>query len=313
MPYFIGIDGGGSSLRVVIVNHDLHPLAEASGTTANPNIIGHDTAKQHIQTHILQTLTQANLNPTDISAIGIGIAGASNEHSERWLRETIEPLFTQAHIIPSSDFEIALVGALAQRHGILILAGTGSTFFGRNPFGDSLRIGGWGYLLGDEGSGYWIGLQVLKRIIQDFDGNYASHIHVEQNQLNKDILDALGLSSAREIVAWLYRDKQPAVKAIAGLAQIVIQEAERDNWSAINVVQSAAIQLVNSANILKYRLDYATADIAFAGGLLSNDNYLSREVTKRLHLAQAPSAKYPPVIGAALLAKMEWEIFNSGN
>ena len=67
-----------------------------------------------------------------------------------------------AQIALSSDVEIALVGALGQRLGIVVLAGTGSAAYGVNRAGDALLVGGWGYLLGDEGSGYWIGAEALR-------------------------------------------------------------------------------------------------------------------------------------------------------
>ena len=127
---FMGIDGGGSKLRVAIVDANLDQLSSLTAGAVNPSIVGRGAAQQCIQEGILQAVRLAKIRRGDIAAVGIGIAGASNLHSEDWLRETVKPALPSAHIAPSSDLEIALVGALGQRHGLLLLAGTGSAAFG---------------------------------------------------------------------------------------------------------------------------------------------------------------------------------------
>src|SRR6185295_15071152 len=106
----------------------------------------------------------------DLSGAGVGIAGASVIHSEDWLREVFSTIMPGVPFVPSSDLEIALVGALGERRGVLVLAGTGSAGFGINLAGQSLQVGGWGYLLGDEGSSYWIGMQALQMLTRLADG-----------------------------------------------------------------------------------------------------------------------------------------------
>ena len=138
--YFMGIDGGASNLRITITDDTLTPITTYHDTTANPNVIGHDKASAHIQASIQRTLAQANLTSDDITAVGIGIAGASKFHSYEWLIQTISPALPHTFLVPSSDLEIALVGALGQRHGILVLAGTGSALFGCAPDGQTLQI-----------------------------------------------------------------------------------------------------------------------------------------------------------------------------
>jgi|GEM_PF-168297 len=309
--YFMGIDGGGSTLRVVITDDELTRIANHQGTTANPNLIGHDVATQHIRDAVHITLQQANLLHDDISAVAIGIAGASNLHSEVWLKSVITPILPNSLLVPSSDLEIALVGALNQRHGVLVLSGTGSAIFGISLDGTVLQIGGWGYLLGDEGSGYWIGLQALKRIIQDDEEYYDEFVHFENSSLNRLILDHLKLSKPNDLIHWLYRTDDPPVTRVASVTRLIVEEAGNGNWDAINLLQSAAIQLAGKVDLMKRRLGYADAPIAFAGGLLENDNRLSQELTERLGLAFRPIAKYPPVMGGALLAQLEWTSHNN--
>ena len=305
-PLFIGIDGGGTKLRIAIVNTNLDELSSLTAGSANPNIIGNDAARAKVQGGILEILRRAGHQQKNITAVGIGIAGASNLHSEQWLVETVNPVLPQTFLVPSSDLEIALVGALARRRGILLLAGTGSAVYGVAPDGERLQIGGWGYLLGDEGSSYWIGSQLLRHVIREFD----SGVDRCMTDLSRACLDELGLAEPRELVAWVYRSEQVPVSRIAGLASSVLEYAEDGDASARDIVRSAAIQLVRQVEIMQRRLEYERAPIAFAGGLLDNANRLSEEVAHRLSLAKRPVAIYPPVMGAALLAKLEWSAAN---
>ena len=301
-PPFVGIDGGGSKLRIAITDADLRPLASIESGPANPGVIGHDKARALIRHEIAGALRQARLQPRDIAAAAIGIAGASNLHSEDWLLETVTPALPDALIVPSSDLEIALVGSLGQRQGILLLAGTGSAIYGVAPGGQRLQIGGWGYLLGDEGSGYWIGSQLLRHIVARHDQGASSR----DDALTRACLDVLGLTEPRELIAWLYRSREPPATRTASLAELVLKAvADGSKWAA-TCVESAAGHLTRQVDRMRSRLDYENAPVAFAGGLLDNDNALSQRVTQRLGLPGRPIARHSPVIGAALLATMGW-------
>ncbi len=301
-PLFLGVDGGGSTLRVAIVDHVLVSRSTARESTVNPNLIGHEAAQALIRRSVGQALARANLRPAAISAAAIGVAGASNTHSRDWLLQTLEPALPDSLLIASSDLEIALVGALAQRCGILLLAGTGSAVYGISPRGQRLQIGGWGYLLGDDGSSYWIGRQLLRRLIAVYDAGAP----VERDSLSRCCLDALGVKQPRELIAWLYRaDEAPAAR-IAGRAKVVIAAASAGDQAAKTILEAAAKLLAAQVRVMRERLDFADAPIAFAGGLLDHDNCLSNLVSTQLGLVERPVGKYPPVMGAALLAKMEW-------
>ena len=301
-PLFLGIDGGGSTLRIAVVDSQLAPLFTLTESSANPNLIGPDTARGLIRRGIGEALSRADLQPSDIRAAGIGVAGASSAHSREWLLQTVAPALPDSLLIPSSDLEIALVGALAQRCGILLLSGTGSAVYGVSPSGKRLQIGGWGYLLGDEGSSYWIGRQLLRHLISHYDAGPPA----APDALSSLCLRSLGMRQPRELIAWLYRaDRAPAAR-IASLARIALDAAIDGNRPAIQILEEAAALLVAQVALMRSRLDYNDAPIAFAGGLLDNHNTLSQLAATQLGLLERPLARHPPVIGAALLAKMEW-------
>lgn len=297
MPYWMGIDGGGSNLRVVITNSDLEILVQSQTETANPSIIGHSLAAQRIQLAISETLAKAGLSTSQIKGVGIGIAGAAATHSAVWLREIVAAVLPDSQIVPSSDFEIALVGAHGERHGVLLLAGTGSVAYGINGVGQSAQAGGWGYLLGDEGGGYWMGMSALKQIVRAADGRESL-----SPDLTAAVLGALGLKIPSDLLAFLYHMEKPPLRQIAALAPLIMDYAGEP--SIARILDAAAAELVQLCHAVVKRLNLESPRIAFAGGLLENENPLSRRVCDRLSLPQHPIARYSPVLGAALLARL---------
>lgn len=301
-PLFMGIDGGGSTLRIAIVNDKLHELSSLQAGAVNPSIVGHEKARARIQGGVGAVLGEASMQAERISAVGIGIAGASNLHAEHWLLDTLKPCLPTSHYVPSSDLEIALVGALAKRHGILLLAGTGSGAYASKPGEIRLQVGGWGYLLGDEGGSFWIGRELLRQAMREYDFGWDANA----DALSRACLDELGLTQAKNLVAWVYQSDTAPVARIGRLAPLVLARAAEGDEQAMRILRRASEYLADHVQTLRQRLEYAEAPIAFAGGLLDNDNWLSNEVARRLALAKRPVATNQPVIGAALLAKMEW-------
>jgi hypothetical protein len=149
MTLVLGIDGGGSNLRVVLADDRLHIQQQGQGGSANPNVVGREASGQAIRTVISEILAAAQLSVDQIAGVGIGIAGASQPDFRDWLQQVLADVMPGAPLAISSDFEIALVGAHSKRLGVLVLAGTGSLAYGVNSKGDSALVGGWGYLLGE--------------------------------------------------------------------------------------------------------------------------------------------------------------------
>lgn len=296
----MGIDGGGSNLRVVITDKNLHSLVEAYRGSVNPSLVGRTTSAQLIQDAVSEALSACGSD--EIASVGIGVAGASKSVSEQWLRDVLHPILPNTVVVPASDNEIALVGANGKREGILLLAGTGSVGYGVNPSGEELQVGGWGYIFGDEGSGYWLGMQTLKLVAEAIDTNQFNSLLVQK------FLDAYGIRQFGAMINWLYHnDKGVPVARVAKLAPLVLEAANRGDEHAINIIEIGSDALVKLAQILKTRLDMPYPDYAFAGGLLTSENVLSQGLVEKLGLDDYPQALYPPMIGAALLAKIRFE------
>ena len=293
MTYVIGIDGGGSGVRVVVTTPDLTVLGSAEGASANPNSAGREAAAQAIQQTIHAALASANLTAGDVSAVATGIAGTVTLRD--WVRQTVSVVLPDAAIHVATDFEIALVGANGERRGILILSGTGSVAFGVNAAGESLQVGGWGYLLGDEGSGYLLGLQALQAIVRAADGRG------QPTRLTDAILQALNLSEPSDLIQWIYSTTR--TRDVARLAPLVLAAA--DDPAAQAIITECVRELALMAHTVAHRLQIEHPAYAFAGGLLSKANPVSKGLCAALGIPVLPVPKYPPVIGAALLALSE--------
>jgi N-acetylglucosamine kinase-like BadF-type ATPase len=294
--YVMGIDGGGSAIRVVITTPDLTVCGQSDGPTANPGVVGFDTATRTIQDAMRAAFAAADLSPDQIAAVGIGIAGAAAHHSADWLREVVAAVTPRAAIVPSADFEIALVGAVGRHEGVLVLAGTGSLAYGVNAEGRSALVGGWGYLLDDAGSGYWVGIRALAAVARAADGR-GPH-----TSLTAILLEALDLAKPLDLVPWLYLSETARTRTIAQLAPLVLDQATDGDLVARVIVTGAAAELATAAHTVMRRLDMPAPDFAFAGGLLSGTNLLSESLCTALGLETMPVPHHPPVIGAALLA-----------
>lgn len=297
MSRYLGIDGGGTSLRVALVDAELRVLAEAHGETVNPSVVGHAVAAERVQTAIRAALEAAGLIARDVAAVGAGIAGAAREHSADWLRATLGAALPDVPQALASDVEIALVGAHGARLGILVLSGTGSCAYGVNAAGESLLVGGWGYLIGDEGSGYWIGRQALKCVAQIADQRRQDET---SRAFKAQVLDFLEIRTPRQMIQWVYREGAP-VPRVATLAPLLLALAQEGNAHAQRIVTQGALRLVDHVQQLRDQL-HIDGPIAFAGGLLDKSGYYRQMLADYLQI-DVPTTRYPPVIGAALLAQ----------
>ncbi|MCC6615515.1 MAG: hypothetical protein IT320_18725 [Anaerolineae bacterium] len=306
--YYIGIDGGGSNLRVAVVDENMHVVAQAMRGTANPSAIGREASAALIQEAIREAVAAAppaqdgtGDEKLSIVGVGIGIAGASSAYAEAWLRDVIHEALPGVFVAPSMDNEIALVGAHGARRGVLVLAGTGSVAYAVNDAGETAQAGGWGYLLGDEGGGYWLTMEALRALIRWADG-----MQPEADALSRRVMRRLGFHSSLDLIPWLYR-QPPPTREVAQHAGLVLDAADEGDLAALEIVGRGADALAALVAAVSGRLGMEQPAIGFAGGLLSSDNPLSRALCARLKLDAIPQALYSPVVGAALLARLSAE------
>ncbi|MBN1287082.1 MAG: hypothetical protein JXB47_16900 [Anaerolineae bacterium] len=285
----MGIDGGGSTVRALITDpgHVIYSQAQDAGV--NPLVVGVQPAAQRVQAVIRRALDEAGLKPADIAVVGIAIPGGL----PAWTADTVHAVLPGARVLIIGDAEIALVGARGARRGVVILAGTGSVACAIDDAGARFTAGGRGYRLGDEGSGYWLGKEAIRRSLRAIDGTGPPTC------LTEAVFAAAHAASASDLVQWAYH-VDPA--AIARLAPLTLEAAAAGDAVAHTIVEEGARELALTCRAVMERAHMGREHIAFAGGLLTTPNPLSRRLCELLGLQTIPMPRHPPVMGAALLA-----------
>ncbi|MDB5071889.1 MAG: hypothetical protein JWM87_3000 [Candidatus Eremiobacteraeota bacterium] len=291
----VGVDAGGTS-TVAAMSKDGECVRESRRPGANATTLGIDDAADIIISAIRDVL-----DGDDADAIYVGAAGAGRARIADALRELIAIAFRGVRVVVGDDVAIAFRAAVPDGDGAVLIAGTGSTAYAEH--GErSQRVGGLGYLAGDEGSAFWIGMQAVKLYGRVLDGRASRD---ETTDLVARALDAP--DRARYLEA-LY-DSQVKPSKIAALAPSILAFAGKGNRASTKIVQQAAVELgdvVKSALRAVELLD-ASPRIALAGGLFAENSLLTFLLETRLNgdIAGAAIVKGgdEPVRGALRLAE----------
>lgn len=282
----IGVEGGGTRTRVVFVAWDGTRLACRDGGPGLVDPREPAASAARVLTLVRDAASEADLT-LPAAALCAGLAGASTDAIRKQIASALESGAIAERVEVVADGLIALEGALAGQPGILLVSGTGSVAYGRDPAGRIERAGGRGLVVGDEGSGYAIAIAGLRACLRAHDGRMPS------TRLLGTILTELGLDHPDEISGWAGRaDKS----AIAALAPQVMEAAAAGDPVASAILNDAADELALHVYALIRRLgpwsDPVT--VVFYGGALAERD-LARRVEERLETATAEVVVRKPV------------------
>ncbi|WP_375492633.1 N-acetylglucosamine kinase [uncultured Nostoc sp.] len=253
MSYVLGIDGGGSKTVCVLMDNSCQVLGRGEAGPSNYQIIGIEATLQSIQSAIHNAVEAAIItNIVNIDAICLGLAGVGRAADIEVVKGLVDELQNKkslpiswvlkpANIVICNDALIALVGGIGQPVGIVVAAGTGSIVFGRNHQGHTKRVGGWGYILGDEGSAYKIAIAGMNAALKSYDGREIS------TSLLEDFKQHLDLKSIEDLIEVIYRQKW-GVKQIAALAPVVDFAAASGDIVANIIIDDAVKELVKATS-----------------------------------------------------------------
>jgi N-acetylglucosamine kinase-like BadF-type ATPase len=304
--YVIGIDGGGTKTTSVLCALDGAILAEAQGAPTNFQIIGIERTSQTILDLIDMCCHSVGCSISQIGAVVAGLAGAGRSGDQQNVYNGIMDLAHARNLsinslVVESDARIALEGAFSGKPGIIVIAGTGSIVYGKDEHGKTFRAGGWGRLIGDEGSGYAIGQQAFRAVARSLDDKST------KTKLTKLFEDKFGLNTQEAIIHSLYRENFD----IASVAPIVIEAASRSDKAAKKILYNAASELVEVVEVILKKMNVSVKNpskrkMALIGGLLTEEQYYSRKVSSVIRKNMLPvsicSAESSPVVGAAVMA-----------
>jgi len=232
--YVIGIDGGGTGSKGIVADLLGNVLLRLKG--GEMNYVGGE--KEIVDRNITALFHDAlaGRSVEDCAAICVGCAGVSNINARNNIEAIIKRLGFTCPLKITTDSHTAHAGALSAKEGIVVIAGTGAICLGRKKNDENIRVGGWGYLIDDEGSAYYIGHHILRAVVRAYDGRG------ENTVLSKLVFDKLGISKIEELIAWLYDDNRTK-RDLAALAMLVEDAAKVRDEVAAQIEREAAKEL----------------------------------------------------------------------
>src|SRR5881227_3767003 len=154
MKYFLGVDGGASKTAALVIDESGKSLGSGVAGPSNHLRVGIENAARNIERAVNKALVAADVASREIHWAYCGIAGADHPAHRQEVVDSLSIFFPRGNFTVDNDARIALTGAIGFGGGVVVIAGTGSVAYGRNAEGAEARAGGWGPIIGDEGSGY---------------------------------------------------------------------------------------------------------------------------------------------------------------
>ncbi|WP_411345003.1 ROK family protein [Paenibacillus sp. WLX1005] len=313
MQFVLGVDSGGTRTEVMAWQTDGQLIGSMHGAAGNPKSALYGNEADAVMDTIFRLLTAYDLEQHHCIGIGAGIAGvytaeecerAAAAIRSRWYEhhESIARLHRDAAVFPIqviNDAEIALLASNRTRHGIIAIAGTGSIVLGIMPSGERVRIGGWGHILGDQGSGYAIGLRCLQTVMLSYDGILPS------TRLTAEVLAHYGAdvpSQLRDMVYSIEIGKQH----IAAVAHCCLHSAEQGDPLAQQIVTDAAHDMARFIMTLyKQHKQLQQSAVTVSGSMFTRSDWYRNTCLQYLHSEYPDMQVVPlhqsPCYGAALL------------
>jgi N-acetylglucosamine kinase-like BadF-type ATPase len=292
----LGIDAGGTKTVCHLVDEQARTIVETRGPGANLQASGELEVEKALHQVIAQALAESGASP---AAICLGMAGVDRPRDADVVRGILLRIGQRAQPFVVNDALIALEAGVPGGAGVVVVAGTGSIAYGRDARGRAARAGGWGYVLGDEGSGYWLGRQALRAVVRAADGRGRA------TALTPRVLAHYQVDRAQDLVWEVYRGGMKPT-AIAALAAEVGAAAAEGDGLAMQIIDAAGAELAGAAVSVARRLSLDRCPVILAGGVLRGvaplRARLVADLGKVLPNAEVRVLHVEPAEGAARLA-----------
>src|SRR5438128_3302381 len=299
--HVLGIDAGGTKTVCLLANEHVEVLSAGRSTAVNLHTSGELEVEK-----VLHEVMESAIGDREIvpAAICLGIAGVDRDDEARTVRAIMRRIGHKARVLVVNDALIALAAGVGDAPGIVIIAGTGSIVYGRNARDEAARAGGWGHIIGDEGSGYWIGREALAAVMRAVDGRGPA------TRLTDDVLAHFDIADTSRLPRIVY-DREVPRMSVAALGPIVQRASDLGDAVATRILERAADELVLAARSVATRLEMRGDAFTFvlAGGIFPVVPWLGYEVARRL-MEVAPRSQVrlleqEPAVGAVCLALAE--------
>ena len=277
MIHVLGIDAGGTKTVCQLADERGTLLAEARGAGANLQASGELHVEKVLHDVMEEALGSRGLLP---AAICLGIAGVDRPEDSLIVAGIMRRIGAHARTLVVNDALVALEAGAPGSPGVVIISGTGSIAYGRNERNEGARAGGWGHILGDEGSGFWIGRAALRAVLREADRRGP------RTALTPILLRHFGVSEAQSLIHEVYQNNVRAA-AIGSLARAVQAAFNDGDETAQHILRAAADELEAFGLSVARRLDLGEAPFPFilGGGIFRAVPWLRDEMLRRLPLA----------------------------
>jgi len=254
--FVLGLDAGGSKTVCQVADASGAVLNEVRGPGANLTSLGESGVESVLRELIRNALDGLS---GETGAVCLGMAGADQPRESGVVRGVLANIAPGAKTVVVNDALIALEAGAPGAPGIVVASGTGSIAYGRDANGRAARAGGWGYLLADEGSGFWIGRDALRGVVKALDRRGPA------TALTPIVLATLGVPRPQDVAREVYRGGVKPAK-IAALATHVHTAAEAGDAVARQILDRAALELSFLAEAVADRLSLKEMSIVLSGG-----------------------------------------------
>lgn len=302
MGYMIGIDGGATGTVAILTDADGTVLHTAMSSASNYIAVGKENAQRALEAVVNEVVTEANIDRADCEVAVIGLAGLNSSKDHAIYKSLIDPIGLGGDVHIENDIVIAWAASTICQPGVVVIAGTGSSAFGVNADGKRFKSLGWDYVLADQGSGYWIGLEGIRAAMKAWDGR------TEHTPLLDAMLKHYELESADEMLSYAHSaafDKPRIASFAARVSECAIED---DDPIAQAILRQGGIELAQGvvAVIKGLGLEGQAITIGKVGGAFRSGRHLIEPFEAGV-LAVVPEAtiefaRYPSVIGAVIYA-----------
>lgn len=280
---YLGIDGGGSKTTFLLVDEYYNEICKVQSGPSNWLSVGQGAATAAIR----EGVAQLSERPDVVCA---GFAGAARPEGATFYKSVLNSLLPKATVILESDAFIASIGAIGIDPGILLIAGTGSIVIGRDANRSMFRVGGWGPYFGDEGSGFWIGREIIRAALRSMDTD-------GHTQLTEFVAQALGLKSVSEIVS-SWASGKVGVPEIAGLFPEVVKLHPSE--PANRILTEAASHLRSQVEVASRRVGVADCRKSLSGSVATHP------IMRQLIALNFEEPRHSPEWGAVIWARQHF-------
>jgi N-acetylglucosamine kinase-like BadF-type ATPase len=294
----LGVDGGGSRTRVIIADEAGSVLGVGEAGAGNYQSVGFAAATHEIVTAIRIARMRAQLDDTSpFAAACFGLAGAGRPDDQQRFKVWAAQQNITSACVCVSDAELVLAAGTPAGWGAALICGTGSCCWARAADGRSVRIGGWGYLLGDEGGGYDLAVRTLRLATQTADGRAAAHT------ILATVLEHWRLTASSDLIRHVYRAEMSRAE-VADVSRRVLDLADTGDTYAIQLLDDSARSLALLLTTAVRRLDLHEPPVALAGGILGASRMLRSMVYEHAEISLGPVVYVDdPAQGAIRLAQ----------